>query len=245
MTSLAERADRDVLERMTDRDAIERVLAGDTGLFELIMRRYNRRLFRVARSILKSDAEAEDAVQDAYVAAFSRLGQFRGPDGFGSWICRITTNEALMRRRRQAGPQLVPLTDLEQPAHQEAAMIDPRSPADNPEASLHDDQLRRLLEAAVDALPDAYRAAFTLREIEELSVAETADCLGVEAATVKTRVHRARRLLRKNITAEFSAALTGTFAFDGARCDRLVARVFERLNAPGGARPYPTPGESR
>jgi RNA polymerase sigma-70 factor (ECF subfamily) len=231
MTPLAERLDRQVLEQLPDHQIVARVLADDSGLFELIMRRYNRRLFRIARGILGDDAEAEDAVQDAYIRAYRKLGQFRGPGGFGGWLCQIASNEALMRRRRRVRLAAAPLSALDEPSNQEAAMIDPHTPAANPEAALHEDQLRRLLEQAIDGLPDVYRSAFVLREVEQLSVAETARCLGVEPATVKTRVHRARRLLQENLSAELLAALGGAFSFDGVRCDRLVARVFQRLNA--------------
>lgn len=230
MTPLARRLDRQNLEQLPDHEVAARILAGDKGLFELIMRRYNRRLFRIARSVVADDAEAEDAVQEAYVRAYLKLDQFRGPEGFATWLGQIAINEALMRRRRRIRWTLAPLSELDLPANEEAAMIDPHSPAANPEAALHDDQLRRLLEKAIDGLPEIFRTAFVLREIEQMSVEETAQCLGVEPATVKTRVFRARRLLQKNLTAELTAALTGAFAFDGTRCDRLVARVFERLN---------------
>lgn len=213
---------------LPDQRVVARVLAGEPELFELIMRRYNRRLFRIARSILGNDAEAEDAVQDAYVRAYFRLGQFRGPEGFGGWLCRIASNEALMRRRRRGPPQ-DGLEVLEQPAHTEAAMIDPSAPAANPEAALHEAQLQRLLEHAIDALPEDFRVTFVLREVEQMTVAETAACLGIEPGTVKTRVHRARQLLQKNISSELGAVLSGAYGFDGARCDRLVAGVFARI----------------
>ncbi|PWG61385.1 RNA polymerase sigma factor [Sediminicurvatus halobius] len=214
--------------QLPDERVVARVRAGEVALFELIMRRYNRRLFRIARSILPDDAEAEDAVQDGYIRAYFQLAQFRGPEGFASWLCRIVRNEALMRLRRRA-PASDPLSALERPAHREAATADPCSPTANPEAALHEAQLQRLLEAAIDELPEPFRSAFVLREVEQLSVAETAACLGVEPATVKTRVHRARLLLQRNMTAEVVSLLPRTFAFDGARCDRLVGRVFERL----------------
>lgn len=233
MLSIAKR-ERLVLEQLPDDRLVARILAGEAALFELIMRRYNRRLFRIARGILPDDAEAEDAVQDGYIRAYCKLDQFRGPDGLVGWLGRIVANEALMRRRR-AAPPLDPLAALEQASNREAAMIDPQSPAANPEAALHEAQLYRLLETAIDGLPDSYRAAFVLRQVEQMSVAETAACLGIEPATVTTRVHRARRLLQKQITGELSAALAGTFAFDGARCDRVVAAVFERLGGSHGS----------
>lgn len=230
MTLLAERPDRQTLDQLSDAELATRVQNGEPALFERIMRRYNRRLFRIARGILGDDAEAEDAVQEAYVCAYFKLRQFRGPDGFGSWLCRIGANEALMRRRNRKRATLLPLDALNEPSNQEAAMADPHSPDSNPEAGVHEQQLRHLLERAIDDLPDAYRETFVLREIEQMSVADTAHCLNIEEATVKTRVHRARRLLQHSFTDELSAALTGAFDFDGARCDRLVAGVNQRIN---------------
>jgi RNA polymerase sigma-70 factor (ECF subfamily) len=235
MTALAQRTDRQTLEQLPDHVVAARVLAGDAGLFELIMRRYNRRLFRIARGILGDDAEAEDAVQEAYVRVYLKLAQFRGPDGFASWLCQIASNEALMRHRRHRRAVLAPLSELDEPSNQEAATMDPHSPAANPEAALHEHQFRLLLEQAIDALPEVYRSAFVLREVEQMSVAETAACLGIDPTTVKTRVHRARRLLQQGLSQELAAALPGAFAFDGQRCDRLVAGVFRRLNALGAS----------
>jgi RNA polymerase sigma-70 factor (ECF subfamily) len=149
-----------------------------------------------------------------------------------------------MRRRRDQRAALAPLSELDGSSNQEAAMADPQLPSANPEAALHDHQLHRLLEQAIDRLPDVYRAAFVLREVEQMSVAETAQCLGIEPATVKTRVHRARQLLQKGLTDELAAAMTGVFAFDGARCDRLVDRVFQRLQALGAAAPFTHPEET-
>ena len=234
MIPLAARRDRQTLELLSDADIVSRVRAGEPALYELIMRRYNRRLFRIARGILGHDGEAEDAVQEAYVQAYYKLPQFRGPDGFASWLCQIVTNQALMRRRRLR-VVLTPLETLDLPANQEAAMANPRSSGNDPAASVHEQQLRQLLERAIDQLPEVYRVAFVLREIEELSLAETGQLLGIETATVKTRVHRARRLLQRNLTEELATALQGAFAFDGERCDRLVARVFERLRDGDGA----------
>ena len=137
MTLLAERRDRHLLERLTDEEVVTRVRAGESALFELIMRRYNRRLFRIARSILGSDAEAEDAVQDAYVGAYFKLQQFRGPGGFATWICRIATNEALMRRRGRSRSALSESSTLDESDNREAAIADPQSPDYNPEAAVH------------------------------------------------------------------------------------------------------------
>jgi RNA polymerase sigma-70 factor, ECF subfamily len=228
MERLAARADHEMLERLTDADVVARVLAGETALFEIIMRRYNRRLFRIARGVLGDDSEAEDAVQEAYVSAYFKLGQFRGPEGFATWLYRIATNAALMRVRVRARTALPPDT---LPGHleRETTVDDERFPTADPAAALHEIQMSRLLERAIDALPHTYRAAFIMREVEQMSVADTAACLGIEAATVKTRVHRARGLLQRNLSRELASALTGTYAFDGPRCDSIVERVLARI----------------
>jgi RNA polymerase sigma-70 factor, ECF subfamily len=168
-------------------------------------------------------------MQEAYVSAYFKLGQFRGPEGFASWLCQIATNHALMQRRR-AHRVLAPLAALDEPSNQEAAIADSSSPGNNPAAGVHEYQLRQLMEQAIDGLPEVYRAAFVMREIEQMSVADTAQVLGIEEATVKTRVHRARRLLQRELSGELSAALIGAFDFDGERCDRVVANVIARIN---------------
>jgi len=228
MADLAEQQIPPPLEQLTDAEVAARVLRGERALFELIMRRYNRRLFRIARGILGNDAAAEDALQDAYVSAYFKLSQFRGAESLGGWLCQIVTNHALMQRRR-ARVTLAPLSELDEPSNAEAAMTNTLSVEGNPAIGLYEQQLRRLLEAAIDALPEVYRAAFVLREVEQMSVAETARCLDIEEATVKTRVHRARRILQRNLSGEFSSALRGAFGFDGERCDRIVARVLSRV----------------
>jgi RNA polymerase sigma-70 factor (ECF subfamily) len=211
------------LETLSDAELVVRVRQGETPLFELIMRRFNRRLFRIARGILGNDADAEDAVQDAYVSAFYKLHQFRGPDGFATWLCRIATNEARMRRRRSHSRVMLDAG---------SAQMDelPAPQRSNPLNGVHELQLRQLLERAIDALPDTYRETFVLREVEEMPVADVAQCLDIEQGAVKTRVHRARRLLQKSLNNEMSSVLTDVFHFGGARCDRIVEAVFRRLN---------------
>lgn len=231
MAALSQRHDLQFLSQLSDAEVASRVTAGDSALFELIMRRYNRRLFRIARGILGNDAEAEDAVQDAYVCAWFKLGQFRGPDGFASWICQIATNEALMRRRRRKGIVLTTIDVVNEATSGASEAGDWQASEASPEAEVHEYQLRVLMERAVDGLPDVYRDAFVLREIEQLSVADTARCLGIEQGAVKTRVHRARRLLQRDLTGDLASALAGAFRFDGDRCDRLVAGVIGRINA--------------
>jgi len=203
-----------------DEVVIARVLAGETRLFEVLMRRYNQRVFRAARAILRDDAEAEDVAQDAWVRAYTHLRQFAGRASFATWLTRIAIHEALARRRRRG--KHLPLDD-------HAAVL----PAPNrlPEQEVGARQVATELEAAIDALPGPYRVAFVLREVEGLSTEEAAPCLDVPAATVKTRLHRARGLLRGRLDAALDVSSDRVYAFAGARCDRIVAAVLDRIGA--------------
>ena len=205
-----------------DDELVARVLAGDTERFEILMRRYNHRLFRTARAVLRDDAEAEDVVQDAWVRAFTKLGQFAGRASLATWLTRITLHEALARRRRRA--RHTPLAEHE-------TTLPARTP--RPEDAVGVRQLAAALEAATDALPAPYRTVFVLRDVEGLGIAETAACLGVPEATVKTRLHRARGLLRARLGPALDVAPGGVFAFAGHRCDRTVAAVMARIRAAG------------
>ena len=230
MQPLSELQARGTLDQLSDAELATRVRGGEPALFELIMRRHNRRLFRIARGILGEDAEAEDAVQEAYVSAYFKLEQFRGPDGFGGWLGQIVVNQALGRRRKRLRLVTSSLDVLDEPANRDAAAVDMKSADGSPEAGLHEQQLRRLLEQAIDDLPAAFRTTFVLREIEQLSVADTARVLGIEEATVKSRMHRARRLLQRDLTGEIAAAMRDAFDFGGERCDRIVAGVLARIS---------------
>ena len=214
---------------ITDLEALERIKSGDSAAFELIMRRHNRRLYRIARGILRNDAEAEDAVQEAYVRAFKNLRQFKGKGPFSAWLAKIAINESLGRLRRAgAGSKAVSLDD---PVQVEEAnfMTALTFAGPDPEQSVAREEFRRLLETAIDALPEAYRLVFVLRGVEEMSVSEAADYLDVEPATIKTRYHRARRLLQKHLSGVVQATATDVFPFAGERCDRIVAGVFQKL----------------
>lgn len=203
--------------RESDQALVERVLAGDLRALEALMRRYNRTLYRTARAILRDDAEAEDAVQEAYLRAYRALPSFRGESKFSTWLVRIAANEALMRRRKNAGAaNVVPL--------EAAADLQARE-------ERGDHMLRRLLEKRIDALPDDYRAVFVLRALEELSVEETAAALGIPEPTVRTRFFRARGLLRESLAQEVDRGLEDAFGFAGERCDRTVAKVLARIRA--------------
>lgn len=213
-------------ERLTDSDLVDRTRAGDMRAFEALMRRYNRTLYRTARAILRDDAEAEDAVQEAYIRAYAALGGFRGESKLSTWLVRIAANEALMRRRKNARSAVVVRMDGAAEERWEEAM----SEEAGPERNALGGEMRRLLEERIDALPDDYRAVFMLRAVEELSVEEAATALGIPEATVRTRHFRARALLRESLARDIDRSLEEVFGFAGERCDRIVARVLERIS---------------
>jgi RNA polymerase sigma-70 factor (ECF subfamily) len=216
----------------TDAELASRAARGDAVAFEAIMRRHNRLLFRTARSILKRDAEAEDALQEAYLRAWRGLQAFRSDAGLSTWLVRIVANEALERRRRKTA-QIIPLDaamNSTEPEIQDSLSDDPDH---RPEELAMRGQLRKLLEARIDLLPEAFRIVFMLRVVEEMSVEEVSQALGIAEATVRTRLFRARSLLREGLASQVDVALNDTFAFDGARCDRIVAGVLARAAAAG------------
>jgi RNA polymerase sigma-70 factor (ECF subfamily) len=214
---------------VSDLDIIKRVLGGDTASFELIMRRYNRRLFRIARSVLRNDADAEDVVQDAYIRAYEHLPEFAGSGPFSAWLARIALNEALGRLRGAAAASATVSFDDPEESEEANYMASLIATLPSPEQSAAGKEVRHLLETAIDALPDAYRMTFIMCGVEEMSVAETADCLEIEPATVKTRYHRARTILRQQLSGLVDDAAGEVFSFDGERCDRIVSGVFLRL----------------
>ena len=201
----------------------------DARAFERIMREHNRTLFRTARAILRDDAEAEDALQEAYVQAYRSLGTFRGDAKLSTWLARIVANEALMRLRKLSRrAEIVPI----QPAAstEELEKVSDTTMDNAPDANAERGEVRRLLEAQIDALPDAYRTVFMLRGVEELSVEETAAVLGIPPATVRTRFFRARSLLREALAQKIDLACEDAFSFAGSRCDRIVASVLARID---------------
>jgi RNA polymerase sigma-70 factor (ECF subfamily) len=211
-----------------DEDVVKRVLAGETALYEILMRRYNQRLYRVARSILRNDVDAEDVMQEAYVRAYQHLNQFAGEAKFSTWLTKIAVYEALGRLRRQGRTENLDSV-LDSDRHVMARMT---SDTRDPERQAYDHELRIVLEGAIDSLPETYRMVFVLRSVEGLSVAETAGCLDIGAEAVKTRLHRARSLLRKDLQERASLVTAQTFPFHLSRCDRVVEAVFRRI-APG------------
>jgi len=209
-----------------------RVAARDAGAFETLMRRHNRRLFRVARAILRSDHDAEDALQDAYLAAYRAIGKFRGDASLSTWLTRIVINEAYARLRKAARATVIPLTDEGHEMSGESCDALP-APGEAPDDAAMRGQLRQMLERHIDALPEQFRTAFVLREVEELSVEEAAEALGVPAVTVRTRAHRARALLRATLAREIDVATLDAFGFAGERCDRIVRNVLARAFSNG------------
>jgi len=213
-------------QRSDDAALLERTAANETGAFERLMRRHNSRLFRVARAILKEDAAAEDAVQEAYLEAFRHAGTFRGDAQVSTWLTRIVINQSLMRLRRQKRDRVVvPFEGKDGPTGAEPA--DERS--ESPAASTLRAELRVLLERRIDELPAAFRTVFVMRDVEEMSVQETADLLGIPQATVRTRLFRARALLRQALARDVDTATVDVFAFAGERCDRIVSAVLAGL----------------
>ena len=204
---------------LSDEEVVERVLAGDTSLFEILMRRYNQRLFRVARSILADDAEAEDVMQDAYVRAFRELAGFRGEARFSTWLTRIACYEALARARKRR--RLVPIAGGEP--------LDPPQKTAGPEREMENRELQTVLREAVEVLPDPLRTVFCLREIEGLSTEQTADLLDLTLENVRVRLHRAKRSLRQTLDTRIGREVRRLYLFEAPRCDRMVESVFARL----------------
>jgi RNA polymerase sigma-70 factor (ECF subfamily) len=216
--------------KFSDEQLVNLARQGDVTVYRYIMQRYNRKLYRTARGILGDDAEAEDVVQEAYVRAFQHLASFRGDSAFGTWLTRITINEALGRKKKRQ--TTVDLSYLDEPAGQTESRVIPfpgSDPNSNPESDVGKREIRRLIERAVDALPEAFRIVFVLREMEQMSVEETARQLDLKPETVKTRLHRARRLLRADLKEQFGSGVQEAYAFDGWRCERLTAKVLHRL----------------
>jgi RNA polymerase sigma-70 factor (ECF subfamily) len=214
---------------IADAELVERARGRDEAAIRLIMQANNRRLYRIARGILRNDGEAEDVVQETYVRAFTHLQEFRGDSSFATWLARIAMNEALGRLRRQR-----PSVDVNSlgPGVLEAQIIQfPHSAAsEDPEKSMAQREIQHVVEHAIDELPDAFRIVFITRVIEGMNVEETADILGLKPETVKTRLHRARAMLRDNVEKKIGPVVMEAFPFAGRRCERLTEAVLKRLN---------------
>lgn len=224
------------LRSLPDPELAARAIRGDAGAFEAIMRRYNQVLFRTARSVLRSDEETEDALQDAYLSAWRALGSYRAEAKLSTWLVRIVLNEALGRVRKRHG-NVVPLDMvLGQVMSEEEAPME-ANPEENPDIAAGRAQLRRLIESKIDQLPAQFRTIFMLRAVQEWTVEEIAAALGIPEPTVRTRFFRARGLLRESLSRDIDTGLEDAFSFDGARCDRIVARVLADLPADGSLPP--------
>ena len=223
--------------RIGDAELAARVARRDDAAIRLMMRRHNQTLYRTARSILRDDAEAEDAVQEAYLKAIAAIGGYRGDARLATWLVRIVVNESLGRlRRRRRGAEVIRLEgDMPRDS---ATAPDPADEAPTPEHQALQAEARRIIEARIDELPEAFRTVFVLRALEELSVEDSAAALGIPEATVRTRFFRARGLLRESLSRSLDLALDEAFRFAGDRCDRIVAGVMDRLSRqhpPAGA----------
>ena len=215
---------------LSDADLARRIAAGDEECLRRLVRRHNQPLFRAARSILRDDAEAEDAVQEGYLAAYRAMGTFRGDAKLSTWLMRIVVNEALGRsRRNKRGAEVITIDSGAQALAAEQTMSD--NPDHQPESLAASAQTRRLIEAKIDALPEQFRTVFVLRAVEEMTVEEVAATLAIPEATVRTRFFRARALLRESMSREVDLAIQEAFSFAGERCDRITASVLARVAA--------------
>ncbi|CAE6818405.1 hypothetical protein R75461_05985 [Paraburkholderia nemoris] len=209
------------------REVVRRIVAGDRSAFELLMRRHNRRLYRLARATLRDGAEAEDALQAAYLSAYRSIARFRGEATLLTWLTRLVLNECYGRLRREARRQnVIPMVDANM--HVDIDAMTARD-SDSPDKTLARTELRALLERKLDELPEVFRVVFVLRSVEELSVEETAQCLDIPEATVRSRHFRARSLLRESLAHEIDLAERDVFEFGGTHCDRVVANVLSRI----------------
>jgi RNA polymerase sigma-70 factor (ECF subfamily) len=233
MTQALQRLDA---TRLDDPGLAAAVSAGHETAIRELLRRHNQRLFRTARAILRDDAEAEDAVQEAYMKAIRAIGGFRAEAKLSTWLTRIAANEALERLRRRKRADVLPLEADVEPIPQDDA-----PQPDTPEQLAMRAEARRIVERRIDALPEAFRTVFVLRMVEEMTVEETAVALGVPEATVRTRLFRARSLLRESLARELDIAVEGAFSFAGARCERITAAVVAAwragMHSPGASQP--------
>lgn len=222
------------VETASDADLVRLVLRKDGAAARALMQRYNRRLYRVARGVVRDDSEAEDVLQEAYLRAFSGLADFRGESSLSTWLTRIVLNQALQRLRRRTD---VPVSGIDQDAERRGAEVIPFPASQStidPERAMAQQQLCQLVERAIDELPCEFRTVLMARVIEGMSVEETAAAFDLQPETVKTRLHRARRLLKEALTEHIGPRFGDLFPFAGQRCDRITNAVIERLNIQKG-----------
>lgn len=232
MHEAIERAASVFTEDVPDTELARRAARKDGAAFEAIMRRHNQLLFRTARGIVRSDGEAEDVAQEAWMHAWRALSGFRAESKLSTWLVRITVNEALGRLRRKSA-QIIPLETAMMSSDKDTRTALTEAPARGPEHSVERSQLRALIEARIAVLPEAFRSVFMLRAIEEMSVDEVAEVLDIPAATVRTRYFRARALLRESLAQQLDVAIGEAFSFAAERCDRIVAGVMARARTEG------------
>jgi RNA polymerase sigma-70 factor (ECF subfamily) len=212
-------------DELTDEAIVDRVRGGDIGLYEILVRRHNQRLYRTIRAILRDELDVEDVMQQAYIDAYAHLDQFRGTAKFSTWLTRIAVNRAIRNGRgRRRGLELVPPA-----ADHELALAHAPAPNPNPEHVMYGRELRVVLESLIEQLPEAFRVVFVMREVEGLSTAETAECLQINEDTVKTRLHRAKRLLKDRLDRQLGPVSSSVYAFHLSRCDRVVEGVMAAI----------------
>lgn len=210
-------------DQLSDADIVRRVVDGDTALFEILMRRHNQRVYRAVRAVLKTDEEVEDVMQQAYLNAYSHLGQFANRAQFSTWLIRIAVNEAVARLRKRQN------TSWSWGGGDEMAVLRVEATTPNPEQQASAAQMHEVVEAELSALPATYRTVLVLRDVEGLSTAEAASCLNVSEDAVKTRLSRARAMLRDGLARRAGVTLESVYSFGNARCDRVVEAVMGQL----------------
>jgi RNA polymerase sigma-70 factor (ECF subfamily) len=216
---------------LPDEEIVKRVRAGDIAMFEILMRRHNQRVYRVVRAVVKDEADVEDVMQQAYINAFMHLHQFEDRSQFSTWLIRIALHEAFGRRRKVRRAETTTARNRSDVGDDRGEFMDTlTSPAADPERQAYAQELHRVLEAAVDTLPESYRVVFMLRDIEGLTTSETGQGLGLGDEAVKTRLHRARAMIRRAVTVRIGEVAAGTFQFYAPRCDRVVAAVLARVS---------------
>lgn len=214
-------------EALDDASIVRRIVAGDRSAFSALMRQHNQRLYRLARAVLLDATEAEDALQEAYLQAYRSMNQFRAESALATWLSRLVLNECLARvRRRNRRQNVISILGSNMETEMNGVAADDLEPPDKTVARA---QMRALLERKLDELPESFRAIFVLRSVEELSVTETAQCLGIPEATVRSRHFRAKSLLREGLAQEIDLAERDLFEFAGTQCDGIVAKVLARL----------------
>jgi RNA polymerase sigma-70 factor, ECF subfamily len=216
------------MDQASDSELLERARQGRADAFSALVRRHDRYLYRVARSILRDDQEAEDIVQQTYLNAFTKIVDFRGEATLRTWLTRIALNEALRRKRGQRLHVELEEIDTARERVRSQIYLSPLAQA-TPEGEVARRQIRQMLEHAIDDLPPAFRTVLVMRDVQEATVEETANVLGIKAETVRTRLHRARNMLRERLGEQFAVVLKDVFPFERPRCDALVARLLGKV----------------